>query len=209
MRLILISDSKEFDEELDILHELFEAGLENFHIRKPKMSTRSLRKYISSIDKKFHKHIVIHSHHELAAEFHIKGIHLTESHKSKNFLSTWLKLKYIAYKRGDIQVSTSFHALHSLRNYKSEYSYVFLSPIFDSISKVGYRNRFNEDTLEKAIKASQYKVIAMGGIDETKIEKIHEYGFDGFALLGGIWQSNNPVEEFKKILSKCRTLNLL
>ena len=39
----------------------------------------------------------------------------------------------------------------------------------------------------------------MGGIDEDKIETAKELGFSGVALLGAIWQSEQPVEKFKRI----------
>lgn len=209
MKVIVISEPKEIENEIFILHQMFEEGLELFHIRKPKLSTSELKKYISRIDKKYHNRIVIHTHHELAATFHLRGIHLTEKHRTKNFFGTWFNMRLIRWKREEVSISTSLHQLQSLLDYNEEYEYVFLSPIFDSISKIGYKNSFNPDSLKKTLRDSRFKVIAMGGVDITKIEQVVDFGFDGFALLGGLWQSENPVVEFKNIMNKCRSLNLL
>jgi thiamine-phosphate pyrophosphorylase len=181
---------------------MFDAGLECFHVRKPKYSTPKLREYLEKINEKYRDRVVIHTHHELAVPFHLKGIHLTDRHRKKRFLQTWFNLKYIRYKRPDIQVSTSLHLINSIMRYNPEFDYVFLSPIFDSISKVGYKNTFSDVTLRDALKKTKYEVLAMGGVNYEVLEKVKEYGFKGFALLGSIWISPDPVEEFKRVLEK-------
>ena len=46
------------------------------------------------------------------------------------------------------------------------------------------------------------KIIALGGIDEDKIDMVNDSGFSGIALLGAIWQNENPVGKFKRIKEK-------
>ena len=67
--------------------------------------------------------------------------------------------------------------------------YVFLSPIFDSISKVGYHAAFAPDLLNRAAeeKIIDRKVIALGGINAENIELVKQWNFGGVALLGDIW----------------------
>ena len=83
---------------------------------------------------------------------------------------------------------------------------IFLSPIFDSISKEGYKSNFSDrmhaftqlkPELMTAIKGKN--VIALGGVDEDKIELVKKVGFAGAAMLGAIWNSKNPVDKFVKI----------
>jgi len=64
----------------------------------------------------------------LLNEFNIKGIHLNEKNRREGILEKFYS---------DIR-STSFHSIEDLVADKSKYEYVFLSPIFDSISKIGY-----------------------------------------------------------------------
>jgi thiamine-phosphate pyrophosphorylase len=96
----------------------------------------------------------------------------------------------------------SFHSLQEIKEYKEKYEYAFLSPVFDSISKPGYRGKISGEFLELrkgTVKITGQNIIALGGIDEDKIETIREMGFAGIAVLGAIWQSKNPVEKFRKI----------
>ncbi len=52
------------------------------------------------------------------------------------------------------------------------------------------------------------KVIALGGVNIEKIEQVMDMGFDGMALLGGIWKSGNPIAQFKNIKEECERKNL-
>jgi thiamine-phosphate pyrophosphorylase len=207
VKLIVISDSRYFAGEEDLIHAMFEAGLETFHVRKPKMSTDAMREFLGKIHSKYHSRIVIHSHHELAYKLHLKGIHLSDKHLKDHFLEAWLRMKYLKFKLPDLQISTSFHDLGGLLKSTTKYSYVFLSPIFDSISKLGYKNRFNTETLLTAIKKSQYELIALGGVDEQHIQQVKDMGFAGCAILGALWMSENPVEKFKTIQKLCKEVS--
>ncbi len=204
--IIVMSDTKDIDDEHIIINELFESGLEILHIRKPKYSTQEMRTYIEKINKKYRNRIVIHSHHELSVSLKLKGIHLTERHRRKNFFRSWFMMQWIKFKRPDIAITASYHSPNSLLKNNPGYTYIFLSPIFDSISKIGYKNTFNDDTLEVALRKTTFNVIALGGVDYTKLEKVKEFGFIGCALVGSIWHTQYPVAEFKKIIDKWNLL---
>jgi|SRR3972149_5782798 len=96
-----------------------------------------------------------------------------------------------------------FHSLQELNSCKKEYEYAFLSPIFDSISKENYKSKLDLSELEQIVEGK--KIIALGGIDEDKIETVREIGFFGVAVLGAIWQSENPVGKFKNIQTLCHS----
>jgi thiamine-phosphate pyrophosphorylase len=110
-----------------------------------------------------------------------------------------------------IAMHADFQKFHSLEELKQYYiagrgQMAFLSPVFDSISKQGYKSNFS-DRLNKfiqfkpelmaAIKGK--KIIALGGIDEDKIEMVRKVGFAGAAVLGAIWNNKNPLDKFLKI----------
>ena len=107
MKLIVISSSQSIENETQIVTKLFEAGLDTFHLRKHRLSTKKMKEFIGAIPKHFHKRIVIHSHHNLARNFNLKGVHLTKSHKKRKY-KTWLMLKLIHLKNPDIIITTSF-----------------------------------------------------------------------------------------------------
>ena len=202
MKIIVISNPSSVEGEHEMIHQLFDAGLQYFHVRKPSYSIEKLKRYLEKIDKKFRDRIILHNHHNLCIQLKLRGIHLTKRHRNKNRLGTWLMTIYLKFRKPDIQISTSFHVIKSLSEYKAEYAYVLLSPIFDSISKLGYKNTFNDHSLKEALSKTKFEVIALGGVNYDVLEKIKEYGFSGFALLGGIWGKADPVAEFKKIKDK-------
>lgn len=99
----------------------------------------------------------------------------------------------------------SCHTLQEVLSNKERISYVFLSPIFDSISKQGYRAAFTDDELRRAHRDGiiDDKVIALGGITPANARKALALGFGGVAVLGDIWQNADPasrLEEYKEIL---------
>lgn len=208
MRLIVISSPDKFDSELKLIPKFFDCGLEVFHLRKPKFSYRRMNKYLGSFPKEYLGKVIIHSHHRLALKYKLKGIHITEKQKRKK-ISSWLKLKILKFLRPQLVVTTSFHSVSDLLRDNKNYQYVFLSPIFDSISKKGYRSSFNEGVLKKALAETPYEVIALGGVKAENIYKAKELGFKGAAVLGSIWgEGKEPVKDFLKIRDICRQKNL-
>ena len=108
-----------------------------------------------------------------------------------------------------------FHSLKELGNYKGKYEYAFLSPIFDSISKAGYKSKFSDRLYnfllfhpELINTVNGKNIIALGGIDEDKIELARKAGFAGVAAVGAIWNNKNPVEKFLRIKAKCEKKDL-
>ncbi|MDD6553810.1 MAG: thiamine phosphate synthase [Prevotellaceae bacterium] len=91
----------------------------------------------------------------------------------------------------EFSISFSCHSLEEVAQYKNRCDYVFLSPIYDSISKQGYHSAFTRDDLLRARDKGiiDEKVIALGGVSEEKIPEIQRLGFGGYAMLGAVWAS--------------------
>lgn len=204
--IILMSDTKDLVDEHLLLREMFELGLETYHIRKPKYSTQQLREYIERIDKKYRNRVVIHHHHELCVPLKLKGIHMTERHRKKKYFKSWIMLQWIKFRRPEVSISASYHSPNSLLKGNPGYTYVFLSPIFDSISKIGYKNTFSDFTLREALQKTSMNVFALGGVEYDKLDAVKNYGFKGCALVGSVWTHKEPVEEFKRVMAKWKEL---
>jgi thiamine-phosphate pyrophosphorylase len=204
MKMIVISSSDNLENETKLITQLFEHGMENFHLRKPKFSTRQLQGYIEEIPHQFHRNIIIHSHHRLALKFNLKGIHITKTHQRKKY-KTWLATKYIKFKKPDILITRSFTKIASLFEEQPEFDYVFLSPVFDSASSK-YQSGFTEHSLKFALEKTQFKVVARGGVHIHNIAKAKEIGFYGAALYSTLWKSPEPLKEFIRIFEKYKEL---
>ena len=192
--LLLISPEQELKDEIKVVIELFNLGLSTYHLRKPTWKKEELQGWLKDLPKEFCNRIVLHSHFELSEIFELKGIHLNEKNKP---LASQLK----SYKI----ISSSFHSLEDLKASNFPYQYVFLSPVFDSISKAEYKTHFDIAFLGKSLgeikqqNPAMPKVIALGGINAQNISKLKSAGLSGAALLGAVWQSENPVEAFAEI----------
>ena len=195
-KLILLSPEEDKTGEANTAIQLFNLGLRIFHLRKPHWSIEQTQHFLEAIPKEFHNKIVLHSHFHLAGKFGIKGIHLSETNK-----------KMIPELKTNNIITASFHSVQDIRENTIPYQYIFLSPIFESISKPGYHSKFDLNILAEELKDLKNKktqlpdIIALGGITAENILKAREAGFAGAALLGTIWQSENPVETFQHIQS--------
>ena len=116
----------------------------------------------------------------MAEKYRLKGIHWNARNQE-------FKLEGAYWQKASI--SRSCHSIPEVEMYKNQYQYVTLSPIFDSISKQGYKAAFSESDLKSAIEKGiiNQQVIALGGIDTSNIHQLATMGFGGAAVLGVIW----------------------
>ena len=126
MKLILMTTPNFFVEEHQILTALFDEGLDILHLRKPGTEPIFSERLLQLLPDTYRKHIVTHDHFYLKNEYGLKGIHLSERNPDlpKNYKG---------------HVSVSCHNAEEVLQHKKANDYVLLSPIFDSISKQGYK----------------------------------------------------------------------
>lgn len=197
MKLILMTTPYFFVEEHQILTALFDEGLETLHLRKPNTEPVYSERLLSLLPDSYRKRIVVHDHFYLKSEYNLQGIHL-------NSRNPELPKKYKGH------VSASCHTAEDAAAYKKQLDYVFLSPVFDSISKDGYTSQFSPTTLRDLAKKKiiDRKVMAMGGIDLDNISQIKSYGFGGAVILGAIWNrfDIHRTSDFKELIHHFRKL---
>jgi thiamine-phosphate pyrophosphorylase len=198
MELIVISDPAFFADEALLINQMFDLGLQCFHLRKPDADKERMRKLIEEINDRHYAKISLHQHHDIAAEYGIKRLHYRE--QERKTIKGIHKLREAGY-----AISTSLHEIKEIRNV-SICDYVFFSPVFDSISKKGYISNIADDFYLSEDNKST-KVIALGGIDRTNVARVREMNFDGAAVLGAIWSDKiNAIEEFKQIHRLCQSV---
>lgn len=207
MKLILISSSTLLENEAQTITQLFEAGLESFHLRKPKSSSAKIKALLKEIPSHFHNRIVLHTHHKLARKFNVKGLHITKSHKRRK-IKTWFNIRFIQLRRPKILLTTSFSSIGPLFDKSAyHYDYVFLSPIFDSLGSK-FQGGYTEHSLRSALAKTEFKVIARGGIDIHSIPKANELGFAGIGLYSSFWSKKDSLAEFNAYVNECNALKI-
>jgi thiamine-phosphate pyrophosphorylase len=187
--VIVISNPVSVKDEHQIINQLFDEGLEIFHLRKPECSKSEIADLLEKIDSRHYTKIALHQHHEIAETFGMQRLHFTEESR-KQMTDMKVPEKKI--------LSSSIHAPEDSKTVSPFFEYVFLGPVFDSISKPGHRSILNQGFKLPEIKKT--KLIALGGVDNSKIQEVKGYEFDGIAVLGHIWkETKNAVSNFRLI----------
>jgi len=172
--LILISSPEDFTDEYVLIETMFKRGLQRLHVRKPRKDLRGMERWLFGLDCDVRSQVVVHGFPELADAFGLAGLHGKESVHS-----------------------FSAHSFPELKQ-AGDRQYAFLSPIYDSFSKIGYRAAFTEAELriglaELSSSKPRLAVYALGGIDAERLAAVNAMGFSGAAILGAVWNAADPI----------------
>lgn len=177
MKFIVITSPDFLPGEASLVEELFRHGVDTLHLRKPSASEADCARLIESIPSEWRGRIVVHDHHSLCQRYGLQGIHLNSRNPSapEGFRPA--------------TVSASCHSLAEAARRKADCDYVFLSPVFDSISKRGYRSAYQPQELRQAAEAGviDHRVVALGGVSLDTIDQLRQWRFGGAAFLGDVW----------------------
>jgi len=202
MKLLAISNPEFIPDEAELINSLFREGLVCLHIRKPESSEDKFRALINKIDPDFTDRIAIHQHHNLTEEFGIKRLHFTE--KDRKMVDPEI-LKTL--KSNTFLLSTSIHDLAEMDSLSPYFNYAFFGPVFDSISKTGYKRVLPDDFYIKS-ESKKITLIGLGGISIENLEKVREMNFDGAAVLGLLWKEpENVIAKFREIRDLVNLMN--
>lgn len=197
MRLVTITAERIYKGEAETINSLFDCGMPWMHLRKPFATERETADLLGSVRPEFYAKIVLHDHYALLHEFPLAGIHRNARNNG------------LAQPAGTSSVSCSCHSFDCVKAHAGICDYVFLSPVFDSISKSGYASAFSEVELAKARADGivTEKVVALGGIGPQTIPRAAAFGFGGVAVLGALWGSYLQDRDLASLLKRFRNLS--
>jgi thiamine-phosphate pyrophosphorylase len=200
--LVVISNPAAVTDETTIINDLFDEGLEVLHLRKPDITIEEIRSLLKKIKPQYYQRIALHQHHDLADDFGIKRLHYKEANRKKHEGKLLYLYSSPLLRRGaggEEILSTSIHQIEDYKTLSPSFTYTFFGPLFDSISKPGYTSKLSDDFVFP-IGPGHPKVIAIGGINATNIQKAIDMNFDGVAALGTIWSKpEDSVRQFKTL----------
>lgn len=181
--LIAITPEIPVEDEGRKITSLLQAGWYRVHLRHPHSSRVEIRNIIESVPQEYHNRLVLHGHFDLTYDFNLGGLHL--NHRCPSAPSMYSG-----------PLSRSCHSLKELAEIHGM-QYVTLSPIYDSISKTGYRSSFSSEEL-RALETCHVPVVALGGISPEHFDELKCFHFKGYAMLGAIpWgDSSRQLAEF-------------
>ena len=179
MRIIAITTPKVDDNDAFLIRRLLAGGIGIIHLRKPDSDIDECRQLLRALTAEERSKIIVHDYPELYYEFSLKGIHINRNVPA-------LPDGYKGFR------TRSCHSFEEVVKYKDECDYLFLSPIFDSISKTAYRAAFTREQLLMASNDGiiDSKVVALGGVTFASIPYLEQLNFGGAAMIGGIYDIN-------------------
>ncbi|MDR0954575.1 MAG: thiamine phosphate synthase [Rikenellaceae bacterium] len=191
---IVITPEEIFPNEARALFALVENGAQIIHLRHPGATENALCDLLITIHPEVLYHLTIHYHPHLAGVFGLGGVHY--------------RPEEIAREGGGSRKSASAHDWMTVKSCMGHADYLFLSPIFDSVSKAGYKAAFAEEQLRVLLEdTDRPPVVALGGITVANIGSARRWGFEGAAAIGSIWETRNgkieigrTVERYKKLV---------
>lgn len=195
MKMIVITAEEPLPNEAGAVNELFRAGLPLLHLRRPRATRDELEAWIESVEPEFRQLIVLHDHHSLAAVYGLRGIHLN----GRNPL--------LPAVRGGLTISRSCHTLTEITEWIPFCDYLFLSPVYDSLSKKNYSGAFTPEILRQAADAGTIgpKVFALGGVTPKHLPELAALGFGGVVILGSLWADYALTGDRTALLERMKT----
>ena len=179
--IILFTPEQDHPQEMEIIHALFEACLERLHLRKPWATKNDYKAYLNAIPTEHLHRVYIHQYHDLKEEFPTIHLHL----RNQDLPNEHFKAE-----------TTGAHSVEEALEKLKSFEEVYLSPVFPSISKAGYESQALLSIAHLSAK-KRSRIIALGGISNSNIEKAKLLGFNHFAILGILWQAKDPLESYR------------
>lgn len=171
------------DEAEKIIHLLTHGGFERVHLRHPGASSQMIASIMKAIPTSLLPRVSVHSCNLSVDMPNLTGVHLSSKDHKSTFSCEGI-------------ISKSCHSLEEIDAEAESFDYLFLSPVYDSISKTGYRSRFNHESGLREVLSRHNNVIALGGVTPQNIYDLKKSGFAGAAMLGAIpWDLS--IDAFK------------
>lgn len=180
----MITPEHDVKNEIETCQALLANGIHGLHVRKPGWDKDRLKGYVEKLGTESRNMIRLHEHHECVSEMNLGGKHYKGDQP------------IIA---DQVPSSKSFHTMEEVQNADLRLDYCFLSPVFNSISKIGYQSAFDLNELSKGLRGHKVPVYALGGVTPDKISELRSTGFDGVVLMGAIWKENELSDRLKVV----------
>ncbi len=209
MKLTVCSVHKTIPDEQQLVQQLLHHGLATFHLRKPSYSKEELRDWLKQLNDFERQKVVIHSHWSLSEEFALKGLHFGAT-MLKQMTSEEFKDWMTRAKEKQLSVSSSVHHQDEIDRLPMGVDYVWLSPVFESISKQEYTPIYSSAQFDSWVKElqeqKQTEVYALGGIEARHIQELSHRGFDGAAVLGSVWNNVKGLQDKELVIQRIKQL---
>ncbi len=197
LRVVLITDRSLLPENqfLSGIEAALKGGVRAIQLREknlPEDELRSLAREVLQLTRKYNALLIINHHAELADDLGADGVHLTESSAA---------VRKVRKQFPHLLIGKSAHSLQgAMRAQHQGADFVTFSPVYDTPSKQQYGFPQGLEKLQQVCAGLDIPVLALGGIDLSRIATVRKHGAFGVALIRGIWNSPDIEHESSKYI---------
>lgn len=183
--VIAVTDSLPRPDEAHRITTWLRGGEANrVHLRYPNIDIKKIHNILSHIPLELHSKLSLHDGVQLLKEFPGVGVHFNARNRHNADVIN-LEGRTVSY---------SCHSLAEVDEH-ADADYVFLSPIYNSISKAGYKSAFSLKDSGLMRTLAGHCVVALGGVTPDKFGELKSVGFAGAAMLG-YFREDKPMLQF-------------
>lgn len=194
MNFIVQTLQYEIFKEAQKINELFEAGMEVLHIKKPLHTYSQMASLLNGIDGSFHKRIVVHSHFSLLRKYSLKGIHVDSKDLSGFFYHQYLKCLKSKY---NISLSTTISKINSEIVTDDLVDYSFFGPIYTKYSEEMIMENVNLKEIKASLSSVSKDIYAQGCFTIENVQAVRASNFKGVVFQSMLWKSEDILSTFK------------
>lgn len=187
MIIITPPDLQQLERALNdsIIESSLVTGVHRLHLRLPGASQNEYKQILDRIAPRYHRQIILCDHYDLLKHYDLGGIYLPYRR-----VSEWREITLAPNQT----VAVGAHSIRELESLPQIPNYALLSPLFDSISKHGYKGNTSLRSCRQELRELPYPVYALGGITPNKQEEVTQAGYAGIAVLGDIWSKSPELQ---------------
>ena len=201
LRLYLVTDRSLLPDHqfLAGIEAALKGGVRAIQLREkdlPEDELRTLAQSVLPLTRNYNALLFINHRADLAQAVGADGVQLTES--------SWA-VGRVRKQFPDLLIGKSAHSLESAKRAQHQGAdFVTFSPVYDTPSKQQYGPPQGLKKLEQVCKGLNIPVLALGGIDLTRITPVLQHGAFGISLIRGIWESTDIQQESMKYINALR-----
>jgi thiamine-phosphate pyrophosphorylase len=203
MKIVIFTPPDFYPNEAEWLIRLLGLPIYRLHIRKPGWSRKQVAALLDTIPASLRTRIVLHRHYSLLQTYRIPCGYI----RFRQILTCQSQRLIDLLREKQILWCTGIHRKEDLAFLRTAPAYLFVSPIFPSLSKKDYAKSWIGGELQAILRESPCPVFALGGVCPETLPKAAEMGFAGAALLGWIWNNTDPVRRAEQILNMAEKLS--
>lgn len=180
--------------ERKILARLAENGLTAFHLRRPHWTLTQHKSWLDALSAEVRSRVVVHAFPQLVRRYGLAGFQLPSP-----------ETPVPAGTPGEI--STQCEDYQSMLRVGKTCARIMLGPVFPPKK---YDVTVPRRTLGEYAAIASYwrrhggraKIVAFGGVDVSNVRLCRRAGFDGFVVVGAVWDAPDPVKAFANLVQK-------